>query len=94
MIIILLIAIIVCFVLCYLWVKFVFAIFSPKIWNRKKLKEDSNPYIKAQKLINANHKNYDDYLIWMQNNGGGIPLDKVMTREEFEGDAEIKKLIA
>lgn len=74
--------------LCYAWVKFVFFIF--KLFKPKP--KEKNPYIEAQKIINENDEKYQEYLLWMQSNGGGVPMQKLMTKEEFEVDREIKRL--
>jgi hypothetical protein len=83
----LIIGIIVCIVACWLWVKFVFAIF------RMIAKKKVNPYIEAQKNIEANNKNYEDYLLWMDKKGSGVPLEKIKTIEEEKAENQYKKLI-
>ena len=80
---------------CYLWVKFVYVILG-KLSNvlfKNRKKEEPNPYIQAQKRIDLNNKLYEEYLLWMANNSSGVPLDKAMTKEEFEADKQINKLI-
>lgn len=88
---ILAIGIIVCIVACYLWVKFVFAIF--RLINKKPIQKPINPYIEAQKTIMENDKNYEDYLKWMDEKGSGVPLNKLMTEEEYKAERQYKKLI-
>jgi hypothetical protein len=78
-----------------LWVKFVFLIFKKlsKIIFKNKIKEENNPYIQTQKLVIKNDNNYDDYLKWMILNSSGVPLDKIMTKEEFKAGKEINKML-
>lgn len=83
--------------LTYLWAKafylFFKAIFQLTFFSKRN-HENSNPYIKTQLLINQNNKNYDEYLKWMGKNGGGVPIEKVMTKEEFEAEQKLKRLIS
>lgn len=61
--------------------------------NRKQIKENENPYILAQKKIDLNNKHYEEYLEWMEkniHNSLGVPLDKIMTKEEFIAEQKIK----
>ncbi|MGV3695504.1 hypothetical protein [Flavobacterium sp.] len=90
------IGIIVCIVACWLWCKFVMILFGKiyRIINRKKIQEQNNPYIQAQKLKMANDKNYEDYLEWMNKHSYGVPFQKIMTREEFEAENKISSLIS
>ena len=83
-------------VACYGWWKLCMSLYnhSYKLINRKKLREENNPYIKAQKLIDKNNQDYQNYIDWMQKNSNGVPLDKIMTKEEFTADQKIKKLIS
>lgn len=80
----------------YLFVKAFVMIFKgiyrAIFWDKIKLKE--NPYINAQKLIDDNNREYEDYLKWMSENSSGVPLKKVMTKEEYEAEIRIKKLIS
>lgn len=84
------IGIVVCFIACWLWVKFVFSIFG--LINKKRVPV-LNPYIEAQKLIIENDKNYEDYLNWMDKKGSGVPLEKIMTKEDHKAQSQINKLI-
>lgn len=70
---------------CYGWVKLVMYLFWPK-------KKTANPYIEAHRQKMLNDQNYDDYIKWLDKNGGGIPFSKVETKEEKEADQAIKKL--
>ena len=69
----------------WLWIKLVFMIF------RKRIKKETNPYIEAQKIINQNDKDYEEYIQWMQKNNGQIPLDKIRTAEEIRADNQLKR---
>jgi len=77
-------------VLCYLWVKLVNLIFNPIIrWLDRKntrLNKTDNPYIQAHKLKFHNDFMYDEYLKWLNENGGDIPFEKWKTDEEREFD--------
>lgn len=85
-----LIGLVVCVVLGYAWVKFVYWLLpNPK----PKTQPIQNPYIKAQILKQKNDKDYEEYLDWMAKNGSGVPFEKVMTKEEYEADRKIKKLL-
>lgn len=81
---------------CYVWAKICYGLYKGfyNIINNKKIREENNPYIKAQKLIDKNNQDYQNYINWMQKNSNGVPLDKIMTKEEFTADQEIKKLIS
>lgn len=57
--------------------------------NRKAIKENSNPYILAQKKIDQNNRDYQNYINWMQKNSSGVPLEKIMTKEEFLAEQKI-----
>ncbi|WP_310381835.1 hypothetical protein [Flavobacterium sp.] len=78
---------------CYLWVKFVIVMCNKlhNYLNRNKIKEDSNPYIIEQKARMWNDKNYDDYEKWMRTKGDGFPIEKVLTRDEFEANRKFKR---
>lgn len=58
--------------------------------NRKEIKENSNPYILAQKKIDKNNRDYEEYLEWMQKSSSGVPIDKLMTKEELIAEQKIK----
>ncbi|PHQ27706.1 hypothetical protein, partial [Leeuwenhoekiella nanhaiensis] len=76
MIFILIIALVLCVTLCYWWVKAVnafFRLFLPK----------ENPYIKIHQAKIKNDKTYSEYLKWLDKNGGDIPIDKELTKEEI-----------
>ena len=87
--------IIIAFIACYWWYKLCVSMyrFAYKIINRKSIKENSNPYILAQKKVDLNNKHYEEYLEWMSKNSEGVPIDKVMTKEEFNAEQKIKSLI-
>lgn len=72
-------------VLIYGWLKLVNAIFSPF-----EKKDEDNPYIKAHRVKMQNDKMYNEYLKWLDKNGGDIPFEKWKTREEKKFDKKIK----
>lgn len=78
---------------CYLWVKFVFILCNKLFFyfNRNKIKEQSNPYIVAQKIRMQNDADYADYEKWMRTKGDGFPIEKVLTRDEFEANRKFKR---
>ena len=81
---------------CWAWIKFVNWIFPKEKKKEPALIPQSNPYIEAQKRRNQNDHWYDEYISWMDHNGGGMPMDKVKTPEEkqFEkkyNDAHFKR---
>ena len=78
---------------CWLWIKFVNWLI-PK--DKNNIEPPENPYIEAHKRRLINDAWYEDYLKWMDHNGGGMPMDKVKTPEEqqFEkkyNDAHFKR---
>jgi hypothetical protein len=58
--------------------------------NRKQIKENENPYILVQKRVDLNNKHYEEYLEWMQSQSSGVPIEKMMTKEEFIAEQKIK----
>jgi hypothetical protein len=80
---------------CYVWWKICIYAKNKAIAfiNRNDIKENSNPYILAQKKVDLNNKHYEEYLEWMQKNSSGVPLDKIMTKEEFIAEQKIKSAI-
>lgn len=74
-------------VICYLWVKFVFAVYRYVVSRR-----NSNPYINAERIKMKNDKDYEDYLKWMAKHGQNAPIEKLKTREEHIAEAKITSL--
>ncbi len=71
--------------IAYLWVKFVYAIFNPFIKRAEKKEEQQiidNPYIEAHLLRRQNDEDYEQYLKWLDECGGDLPMDKRLTIEE------------
>ncbi len=72
--------------LIYLWIKSVNVVFDPliKIIDRRKkrLPKTDNPYINAHRLKIHNDALYDEYLEWLDKQGGDIPFEKWKTDEE------------
>ncbi|TDO68829.1 hypothetical protein EV143_11813 [Flavobacterium chryseum] len=90
MILLIILTIIVVLAVCWLWAKFVFAFFnllSHFIFKSKKTTE--NIYIEAQKDIDDNERQYQEYLEWMSKNGGEVPIKKVITKEQNSADVRI-----
>lgn len=76
------------FTLSYFWVKVVNWLFR-----EPKEKSINNPYIKAQILKDKNDRDYEEYLKWMEKNSSGVPFQKILSREDFEAEKKIKKLL-
>jgi hypothetical protein len=80
---------------CYLWAKLVFVL-CDKLYCfvfRNKIKESQNPYIAEQKARMWNNKKYEEYEKWMRKKGEGIPIEKVITQDEYEAIKKIKKYL-
>jgi hypothetical protein len=60
---------------------------------RKKIMERRNPYIREQKARMWNDKKYQEYEKWMRTKGEGIPIEKVITKDEREAIEKIKKYL-
>lgn len=77
---------------CYLWWKLCMYAMNKTIAfiNRKQIKENENPYILVQKRVDLNNKHYEEYLEWMQSQSSGVPIEKMMTKEEFIAEQKIK----
>lgn len=74
---------------CFLWWKLAMFLF----WPKKKTLQEVNPYIEAHKLKVKNDENYDEYIDWLDKNGGGIPFSKIQTKEDIEAEKKINNLI-
>ena len=62
------------------WIKFVnWLIPTPK---QKQQKVEFNPYIEQHRMKMKNDKWYEEYLEWLDKNGGDIPFEKWKTEEE------------
>jgi hypothetical protein len=80
---------------CFLWAKFAF-ILSDKLYYfvfRNKIKENQNPYIAEQKARMWNTRMYEEYEKWMRKKGEGIPIEKIVTQDEYEAIEKIKKYL-
>lgn len=80
---------------CYFWVKLVFLLVGKlnSFIFRNRIKEERNPYIREQKARMWNNQKYEEYEKWMRTKGDGIPLEKVITKEEHEAIEKIKKYL-
>jgi hypothetical protein len=54
--------------------------------------KEYNPYIAYHKIKNKNDQNYDDYLKWLQANGGGVPVEKRVSAEDKKAETKIRNL--
>ena len=77
-------------VLIYGWIKFVYWVL-PKKKKQEAPRPQPNPYIEAQRRRDQNDRWYDEYISWMDHNGGGMPMDKVKTPEEMEFEKKYKQ---
>lgn len=77
----------------YGFVKAVNYIFDPIInrldKKRARLRKDDNPYIQMHRLKFENDAMYDEYLVWLNENGGDLPFDKWVTQEEVEFEKKL-----
>ena len=60
---------------------------------RAKAKEPDfeNPYIVDHLYRRKNDSDYEAYLDWLDKEGGGLPLEKILTQEEWEFEQKIKE---
>lgn len=95
MVLLVIFTIVVASVLIYGFVKMVNAIFNPAIERLDKKKnrilQTDNPYIAAHRMKLSYDKMYDEYLDWLDKNGGDLPFEKWKTDEELQADAKINK---
>ncbi len=88
MVFVVILSIVVGGLLIYGWIKLVNAIFNPLIKKSEKRNNQistiENPYVEAHLLRRRNDKDYEDYLNWLDKTGGDLPIQKVLTREEWE----------
>ncbi|WP_417867955.1 hypothetical protein [Xanthomarina gelatinilytica] len=82
-------------VLIYGFIKMVNAILNPAIkrldQKKKRILQTDNPYIVAHRMKFSNDKMYDEYLDWLDKNGGDLPFEKWKSEEELRADANINK---
>ena len=50
-----------------------------------------NPYVEAHKAKKKGDAVYQEYLNWLDKNGGDMPLEKLKTKEEFEFEKKLHK---
>lgn len=55
--------------------------------------KEKNPYIQYHKFKNQNDQNYDDYLKWLEKEGHGVPINKVVSKEDAIADKKINKML-
>lgn len=63
------------------------------LFNAKEDNQIQNPYIKAQLIKDKNDRDYEEYIQWMEKNSSGVPFQKIISREDFEAEKKIKKLL-
>lgn len=84
------------FLLCWGWVKLVKLVFDKPIkWldaKTARLKKTDNPYIMQHRVRHYNDKMYDEYLEWMEKHNHGLPVDKILTKEEARFEREMKNV--
>lgn len=56
-------------------------------------KLESNPYIQQHQAKIKNDELYDEYMDWASKHGEGVPVPKLVTKEDAEADKKIKRLI-
>jgi hypothetical protein len=70
------------------WTKLINMIFNPfiKRSEKKQIQTDNidNPYIEAHLVRRRNDDDYEEYLKWLSDSGGDLPINKILTREEWE----------
>ena len=69
-------------------------LFGSKLVREKQVSapKEFNPYIEYHIRRRKNDANYEEYLEWMDKNNYRLPVDKVMTEEEFLFYKEINEL--
>lgn len=61
------------------------------LFPKKKNPALKNPYISYQEMKNKNDEFYDEYLEYMKRKGSGVLVGKVVSKEDAEAMAKIKK---
>lgn len=54
-------------------------------------KRKQNPYIKTHQKKWQNEKQYDEYIVWLDSQGGDLPLKEVKFKEDIEIVNEVSK---
>lgn len=93
MVLIIIGGIVVAVALIYSWIKVMNLLFNPLISrldqkNVRRLKND-NPYVVAHKQKFENDAMYDEYLHWLDENGGDLPFEKMKTQEELSFEKKL-----
>lgn len=57
-------------------------------------KKKNNPYIKFHKLKMKNDEDYQDYLEWIKKEGSGVPIEKLLSFEDYKAEQKIKKSLS
>lgn len=53
---------------------------------------ESNPYVQQHKAKLKNDELYDEYMGWAAKHGEGVPVPKLVTKEDAEAEKKIKRL--
>jgi len=81
------------FLVSRVWLWLVNAVFNPLIKraNKKENKPDvENPYIAEHLAMRYNDKSHEEYLEWLDRDGGGLPIKKILTQEEWGFEQQMK----
>jgi|GEM_PF-2783469 len=82
-------------VLIYGFIKMVNALFNPTIKRleakKQRILKTDNPYIVSHRNKIHNDRMYDEYLEWLDRNGGDLPFEKWKSQEELIADHKINK---
>lgn len=76
--------IVVAIVLIWAWVRLVNWMLPTK-----KSSQTTNPYIQAHLMRRDNDAHYEEYLNWLDKTGGGLPIEKLKTKEELKFEKQI-----
>ena len=94
MVVLIFLAIVVGAVLIYGWIRLINRIFNPAIKKmerkRARLLKNDNPYIVAHRFKMQHDDMYQEYLQWLDKNGGDIPFEKWKTEEEQNFEQKIR----
>ncbi len=86
-------AVVIAVAILYGFIKAVNAVFNPLIrWTERKrdrLQLKDNPYVQAHMERRWNDKMYDEYLDWLDQTNGSLPIEKLKSKEEIEFENEV-----
>ena len=97
MVLIVISAIVILTAVIYGWIKAVNAIFNPLIRKldakKKRISGEDNTYITSHRIKMANDEMYDQYLEWLDKNGGDLPFEKWKTQEEKQFESKLNNTL-